>query len=167
MFVYREIGPGRIDEVRPLWERQREFHVLCTAYFADDVRRRTFVGRKEELLGKARPDGLSVDVCYRAADDGAAGDEAAERAVGYCVSSVTADGVGEIESLYVHDDFRRHGIATELVRRTIVWLERQQPTKIIVVALAENVAATEFYKRFGLMPRAVVSELVRGPDAAH
>jgi ribosomal protein S18 acetylase RimI-like enzyme len=176
--LYRELPAEQINRVQPLWERQREFHIRCTAHFAEDVRGRRFGERVAELVGKARPDGLLVDVCYwgggeqdvakagRADDaDAARPDADAARAVGYCISTVTGDGVGEIDSLYVLDEFRRHGIGSELVRRALAWLEAREPKKIIVVALAENTAAVEFYKRFGLLPRAVVSELVRGKEA--
>ena len=201
MLRFCDLSVEQFNSIQPLWERQREFHVSCTAYFAEDVRRRRFDERKAELLAKAGASGLHVDVCYAvegeagdvvevpAVGEGRAGDEAkgfAElragggRIVGYCVSSISggadsagahtagpdyAGRVGEIDSLFVLDEFRGRGIGTELVRRALVWLREREPGQIIVVALAENVAATEFYKRFGLMPRAVVSELVRETDS--
>lgn len=134
MFSYRILLIEKIDRVQPLWERQQEFHVSCTAHFAEDVRGRRFGERMAEVVGKARPDGLLVDVCYWGggehdvakagrADDAEAAqpDASAARAVGYCLSSVTADGVGEIDSLYVLDEFRRQGIGSELVRRALAW----------------------------------------------
>jgi ribosomal protein S18 acetylase RimI-like enzyme len=197
-FFYRKLPVEQIDLVQPLCERQREFHVSATQYFAEDVRRRRFEERKAErqlgdanrlLAGPPLADGRPLHhIAGRALDrvtnvdvqptrPGLGLPVGGGRIVGYCVSSVSggadsagcqsagshaAEQVGEIDSLFVLDEFRGRGIGTELVRRALVWLRGREPGKIIVVALAENVAATEFYKRFGLMLRAVVSELVLG-----
>jgi ribosomal protein S18 acetylase RimI-like enzyme len=75
---------------------------------------------------------------------------------GNCVSAATAEGVGEIESIFVAAEFRGQGIANELMRRALDWLDAQGVhTKIIAVAVG-NERAYAFYERFGFFPRLVM-----------
>jgi ribosomal protein S18 acetylase RimI-like enzyme len=97
---------------------------------------------------------LKVEVAYA---------DGRDNPVAYCVTSLTADGTGEIDSLFVEQDYRGEGIGTALTQRALGWLDgRKVVSKIVCVAFG-NDSALEFYKRFGFVADNI--SLRQSPDA--
>ena len=143
--TYHELGPEHIDLVRPLWEQLNAHHLIRSPYFRGHYEQMTFDARKNDLLKKER---LRV---ITAVDDG--------RLVGYCVCSVSAEGDGEIDSIFVAEGYRRSGIGEELMRRSIAWLDAAGAKRKIVAVAAGNEAAIPFYESFGFVPRMTVLQM--------
>ena len=77
--------------------------------------------------------------------------------VGYCVTIINED-LGEIESLYVDQPFRKMGIGNCLVTRALNWLNNQSvKTKRVNVAVG-NEEVLRFYGRHGFLPRSITLE---------
>ena len=55
-----------------------------------------------------------------------------------------------LEDLYVHDRFRRMGIASQLLERIIAWGGRRGALRVQLVADARNDTALRFYGQAGL-----------------
>jgi pyruvate-formate lyase len=51
---YEEIDAGALDLVERLWEKLRKYQEVRSAHFAQHYAGRTWVGRRIELLEKAR-----------------------------------------------------------------------------------------------------------------
>ena len=138
-----------IDSVEPMWrhltlhaaERSRHFR----RYFSE----KSFQERKRELETKAERGPLLIEV---ALDPGARTD------LGYCISSVDGDGVGEIESLFVSELARKRGVGDKLVRRSVEWMERQGARTIVVFTVYGSEEVLPFYQRFGFQPKMVLLE---------
>jgi GNAT superfamily N-acetyltransferase len=146
---YRDVGPEGLDRVRPLWERLRDHHAALPGWaFAEEVARATFADRRRELLDKSRGGALRVELV-------SAGDTAP---IGYCVTSISASGAGEVDSMFVESSWRGHGVGTELVRRALAWLGEQGATSKSVAVAYDNLPATAFYRRLGFVPRTVRME---------
>jgi ribosomal protein S18 acetylase RimI-like enzyme len=69
------------------------------------------------------------------------------------LAQLTQGGIGpHLESVWTHPDYRRHGIASELVRR-LVELERAQGSwTVFVWVIAPNPAAFKLYESLGFEP---------------
>ncbi|MDN7023644.1 GNAT family N-acetyltransferase [Methanoculleus sp. FWC-SCC1] len=141
-----------IEVIRPLWNRICEHHRIRARTFRSFFERTTFDDRKAYFARCAEAGDLRVDL---------ASDPAAGRCVGYCVTSLSAERIGEIESLYVDVAYRSQGIGTTLVRRALMWLEENGSVENRVSVADGNEEAFAFYRRFGFSPRRTVFEQVR------
>jgi hypothetical protein len=102
---YQEIGPTELEVIRSLWEKLKAHHIPLSPHFAARRDARSFDDRKQELMAKSAPGMLRVDLACAGVQ---------EAPVAYCVASLCSDGTGEIDSLFVDQDYRRHGIGTVL-----------------------------------------------------
>ena len=153
--VYREVGADRIDDVRVLWEALNAYHSQLSAHFAHEVDRRTFESRKREFLARANTGKVRIDLVT-------AGSEGT--AIAYCLSNVSAEGVAEVDSLFVDTRFRGCGIGTELMRRALAWFRTTAATSLVVSVMHGNDKAVAFYRRFGFQPRTVVMKISPSND---
>ncbi|MGQ9780226.1 MAG: hypothetical protein ACUVRM_10200 [Bacillota bacterium] len=94
-------GEELLDRTAPLWERLRDHHRVRAGRFAAWFARHTFAYRRDELLRKAAGGALLGEI---------ARDAATGRDVGYCISSLDAEGQGEIESIFVEEVYRHQGL---------------------------------------------------------
>lgn len=146
-FLYRDVGPEGIEEVRPLWEKLNAHHADLSPRFGGIIRVRTFDVRKQKLLAKGGTDGIRVDLVSAGLD---------KPAVAYCISTVSDDGVGEIDSIYVNEDLRGQGVGSELMRRALAWLDGRKVVAKTVSVMSDNDEALAFYRRFDFHPRAIL-----------
>ncbi len=148
---YSEADQSEMDVIGPLWQKLRSYHEVCSPHFSEHFARMTFDLRKKRLLEKSRSGTLRIDL---------ARDVQTGVLVGYCVSTVTGDKQGEIESIYVEQDYRRSGIGDSLMKRTLRWMDNMPVSKKIVVAAVGNEEALSFYSRYGFYPRITTLEQV-------
>ena len=153
-FIYREVGVSQIDGVRPLWEELNTHHALLLQRFGDELRQRTFESRKQELLAKAKGAQLKIDL-VNMASGGAP--------LAYCISSISAGNVAEIDSIFVKESSRGSGIGTELMNRALAWLDASGATSRIISIAYGNDDAQAFYARFGFYPRSVLLQQDKRP----
>jgi ribosomal protein S18 acetylase RimI-like enzyme len=146
-FAYRVVGEDSLDAVRPLWEKLRAHHSPLLSRFAGEKPPFIFGPRKQELLAKAEAGKIRIELVSTASD-------AAD--IAYCVSTVSAGGRGELDSMFVEECFRGRGIGSELVRHALAWLESVGASSRVVTVAHANEAALAFYKRFGFHPRTIL-----------
>jgi ribosomal protein S18 acetylase RimI-like enzyme len=146
-FAYRVVEGDQIDAVRRLWEKLRAHHSPLLVGFPGAMPPFNFEPRKQELLNKAAAIRIEL-VC--ATPDGLE--------IAYCISTVSRDNLGEIDSMFVEEAFRGRGIGSELVRHALKWLGSAGATSKVVTVAHENKEALAFYKRFGFEPRTVLMQ---------
>jgi ribosomal protein S18 acetylase RimI-like enzyme len=154
--IYRDVGTEGIDRVRPLWEKLNAHHADLSPRFGSALRVRTFDARKQKLLAKADAGRLRVELV--SADSGGP-------IVAYCISTVSADGIGEVDSIFIEERWRGQGVGTELMRRALAWLESMKVNSKIVSVMSDNEEALAFYRRFSFQPRTILLQESRD-DAA-
>lgn len=142
-----------IDAIAPLWEMLNRHHQSITEHFAERYRGMTFDRRKDYFLKKAQWGAVRVELAM---------DTSCGRYIGYCVSSVSKNGEGEIDSIFVETGFRGLGIGGRLVENALDWMDQKQAKEKKVVVVEGNIEAMAFYSRYGFFPLHRV--LMQRPD---
>ena len=137
-----------IEDVGPLWKRLNQHHQGISTQFSREIGQVTFAQRKSHWLNNLKSGQVRIDLAQV---------EDSNEVVGYCVTISNSD-LGEIESIYVDEAFRKMGIGDCLVTRALNWLDRQSvKTKRVNVAIGNEQVLT-FYSRYGFLPRAITLE---------
>jgi ribosomal protein S18 acetylase RimI-like enzyme len=79
--------------------------------------------------------------------------------IGYCVTSLV-DGVGEVDSLFVSENYRKNGIATCLMDTSLNWLKQNNSQETVVKVSVGNEDAFGFYARQGFFPRLIELQMI-------
>lgn len=146
---YTETDRQGLDLIKPLWQQLVEHHKARSPIFYNDYAKMTFATRKKQLLEKSRGNTIRIDL---------ARDENLGEFVGYCVSTISEERQGEIDSIYIKPNYRRFGIADNLMKRALHWMDEQLITKRILVVGAGNEEVLGFYSKYGFHPRNIVLE---------
>ena len=146
-FAYRVVGEDSFEAVRPLWEKFRAHHSFLLSRFSGEAPPFVFGPRKQEILAKVAAGKIRFELVSIAPD-------AAN--IAYCVSTVSAGGLGEVDSMFVEERFRGRGIGSQLVRHALAWLDSMGASPKVVTVAHGNDEALAFYKRFGFYPRAIL-----------
>jgi len=150
--IFRLLTADQLDLIRPLWEELNRHHATLPTPFAPEIAARSFESRLQAFRDKAVSGRLRVEV---------AGAAAGEPPVAYCVASLSPDGVGEVDSLFVAPLHRRTGVGSELLQRALDWLRAAGAVTQRVIVLYANAEAESFYRRFGFHPRNIELETHR------
>ncbi|MGB7160629.1 MAG: GNAT family N-acetyltransferase [Tepidisphaeraceae bacterium] len=134
-------GAELLDRVEPLWSQLRRHHADLAPQWSASLLATSFKERRAELVGKA---GILVSMATCHAQD-----------IGYCVSTITSDATGEVDSLYVIPSHRGSGVGHALMSTAMDWFGRQSVRSIVVNVISGNDDAQQFYARYGFLPRTV------------
>lgn len=131
---FRELSFSEIDIIKPLWEKLNEHHIQCSE-FRENFKQFTFAARKKRLKDKQ----LKVLVAYHD-----------KLLIGYCISSIIEyETEGEIESIFIENEFRNQGIGREFMERSVNWFKEKGIGDIKIQVAAGNEDALDFYNKFG------------------
>ncbi|AUB55425.1 GNAT family N-acetyltransferase [Methanobacterium subterraneum] len=141
-----ETNQLNLDLIQPLWEKLNEHHRRQKSDFKDHYANFTFQERKKVLLNKARDGDMLI--CL-------AEDERSGIFVGYSVTTISSENVGEIDSIYVGGEYRLQGIGNELMKRSLGWMDKKGVNSRKVVVATSNQEAISFYERYGFRRRSI------------
>ena len=136
-------GEELLERMRPLWCELQRHHADRFPKWREDLLAATFDQRKAGLIKKG-VGGLLVLLAMRGRED-----------VAYGICTVNEHGQGEIDSIYVSEEYRQQGIGTALMKEAMAWLRDRNVTDIVVDVMAGNDAAAHLYEKFGFAPRTV------------
>jgi ribosomal protein S18 acetylase RimI-like enzyme len=143
-------GTELFDIIQPLWVNLNKHHEVNSRYFPDKFKNLTFDMRKKKLMNDANTK-LRIDLVK---------DVENQAFVGYCISSITIDSLGEIDSLYIEPEYRKFGIGDKLMSRSLEWLDSKN-VRMKIIAVAEgNEQVFDFYKKYGFYERRTILEQV-------
>jgi GNAT superfamily N-acetyltransferase len=142
-----------IDIIRPLWVHLNEYMLTKATKFQSHFNQMTFDERKAYFLKVSAAGLLRLDLAYDPLDKG--------RYIGYCVSSLSAEKAGEIESIFVEESYRAGGIGSTFLTRALAWLGENGSVRNRVSVSDGNEGVWDFYKKFGFYPRLTVLEQKR------
>ena len=148
---YLERDQRDLDLIRGLWEKLNEHHSNHSYHFSWHFDHMNFAKRKQDLLKKAQNGTLRIDLARNS--------ETGEY-VGFCVSTVSNDEQGEVESIYIEPEYRRTGIGHTMIQEALAWMDALSVTKKIVDVVFGNEEAYPFYQRFGFYLRVTTMEQI-------
>ena len=141
MFEIEKVDMEHIDRIRPLWEKLIQANAANSPYFADYYGTFEFEIRKGFLQEKL--------------DNGAAMytavlvDREKKQDAGFVTVTYNRDtSFGEIEMLYLLEEYRGQGIGTELLRAMMDALEREGVRQVSLSVQKGN-PAVRLYRRVG------------------
>jgi ribosomal protein S18 acetylase RimI-like enzyme len=138
-----------LELIGPLWEKLNEYHRECSPHHKNSYAGRTFQERRRHLVDKSRSGKILVDM----ARDG-------DRIIGYCVSTVSEKGLGEIDSIYIEAEYRRRGIGDALMKRALGWMDGLSVKQRVVEVASGNEETFLFYRRYGFYQRCTILSTV-------
>ena len=148
---YHTIDIGEIDAIRPLWVQLNQHHHSHAVVFRGYYEGMTFEQRKAYFQKIAGQGTIRIELAIAIP---------AKKIVGYCVSSLSMEKTGEIESIFVGEQYRGRGIGSELLTRALAWLGAEGSLRNRVSVGNGNEEAFGFYRKFGFFPRMTVLEQV-------
>ncbi|AFM41053.1 acetyltransferase [Desulfosporosinus acidiphilus SJ4] len=137
-----------LDKVGLLWKKLNIHHQTISTHFRDSMALMTFDQRKASWLSRTESGQLRVDIAVL---------REPQEPIGYCVTTID-NNMGEIESLFVDEAYRKMGSGTVLMERALNWLEQNSITKKRLNVAVGNEQVLNFYRRFGFQPRAIILE---------
>jgi ribosomal protein S18 acetylase RimI-like enzyme len=144
---YTHGGKEVLDEIQPLWETLNQYHCQRSVFFKEYYLSMTFEKRKADLLKKYLGGELRVELAV---------DEELGQPVGYVVSSVNSQKIGEVDSIFVSDAYRSMGIGGLLMKNALSWMDKCGVLEKVVEVSVGNEGAFGFYGRYGFLPRKTV-----------
>ncbi len=133
-----------LDQIQLLWEGLNQIMCQRSTHFKEHFAAMTFARRKADLLEKAAVGLMHVDLAV---------DQTSGQNVGYLVSSLNRKKVGEIESIFVSEEYRGQGVGGHLMRNALKWMDQNGAVDKVVEATVGNESVLGFYARFGFLPR--------------
>ncbi|MGV8138529.1 MAG: GNAT family N-acetyltransferase [Mangrovibacterium sp.] len=136
-----------LDLIGPLWEKLNQLHFDLSPHFKSRFQDMTWNKRKQKLLEKSK------DILFNYVID-----NENNKIIGYCISTIDIEDhkIGEIDSIYVDETYRKSGLGKQLVERAIQWLKsRNTETQKLIVA-AGNESVSDFYRQFDFYPLHIV-----------
>jgi len=146
--IYIATDGKDLELITQLRQKQWQYHAERSPNFGKRIAQRSIKDVNTQLLEKASG-GLLLDL----ARDAETGD-----LVGYCLSSIDVEWHGEIESIYLEPEYRRHRIGYKLVERALNWMDKKGVSRKKLVVGAGNEEVLDFYRRFNFEVRSINME---------
>lgn len=134
--------------IQPLWERLKDYHQNKSKYFADNYANKRFQDRINELTDNSKV-GMKVNLVK---------DKDTGQYIGYCISTINKEMIGEIDSLYVEKEYRKQGIGSQLMERALEWLDKNKVKSKIIAVGDGNENIIDFYNYYGFQVRKIILE---------
>jgi GNAT superfamily N-acetyltransferase len=140
------IDKAQIMRIKSLWQKLNEIHLQDAHYFQNHFKTNTFEERCKKFI-TIDDSNLRIEILD---DHGTP--------VGYCISTIEK-GVGEIDSLFVEEKYRKYGYGGRLVENSIKWLKANNCQKIMVGVAEGHEFVFGFYQKYGFYPRMTYLQL--------
>lgn len=128
-----------IEIIKPLWEKLNTIHLNKSVYFKSKYESFTFDKRIQSIYKKSQKGILKLDVLL---------DNDKGEYIGYCLSSIE-ESLGEIESIFIENQYRKLGLGDKLINNALGWFELNRIEKIEINVVYANDEALPFYERHG------------------
>jgi nicotinamidase-related amidase/GNAT superfamily N-acetyltransferase len=144
--IYSEKDEKDLDLIGDLWVKLIRFHTELSPYFTEEYSNKSFFDRKKELLEKSENGILKIFIA-----------EDKRIIIGYCICTIKA-GAGEIDSIFVEKEYRKHNIGDEFLIKAEELFENNSVNKQILSVYAGNEAVIKFYNRHNYYQKYIVLE---------
>jgi len=128
-----------IEIIKPMWEKLNSIHLEKSVYFKSKYENFTFDKRIKSIYKKAQNGVIKLDVLLDSDTGGY---------VGYCLSSIE-DTLGEIESIFIEEQYRKFGLGDQLMNNALKWFKYNRIENIEINVVYANEEVLPFYERCG------------------
>lgn len=146
---YRSTGIGEIGLIRELWTELNAYHRDRAGVFQGMYTRSSFDARNEYFETLAATGLLRLILAFDREDG---------RYIGYLVCSLSDEKTGEIESVFVREQYRAAGVGSTLVASALAWFDDHGSVRNRVSVADGNEDAFAFYRKFNFYRRLTVLE---------
>ena len=153
--TFIETGSESLDLIQSLWEKLNEHHLNQKSDFQEHYANFTFQERKEVLLKKSHGGKMLIILVE---------DKDSRILVAYCITTLSPENEGEIDSIYVEERYRSLGVGKELMKRSLKWMDEKGVRTRKVVVATGNQEALSFYEGYGFLPRSITLKQIIKPD---
>ncbi len=134
--------------MKELWQQLNEHHYQQTPVFREDFVNYTFEDRIKKITSKVNSkENILLELVI---------DEKENKPIGYCITTINDGRNGEIDSLYVDNQYRGYNVGGKLMERAVKWMDERDVETQIIGVVAGNEDVLEFYKRYDFYPKAYV-----------
>ncbi len=140
-----ELPKTDIDKIKHLWELLNRTYLKNSNYWKNHFSKQTFEKRFGKLL-KAEHVYILVAINKN-------------EIVAYSFASIKKS-IGEINSIFVKNEYRKKEIGKKLVSQAIEWMKKQNVSQVVVSVAEGNENVFPFYERLGFKKNMTMLKLV-------
>lgn len=149
MYQYEIIrgGVSDLDLISTLWEKLNCLHGELAPDFKMRFKEMNWSRRKQNLIEKSGEIMLEYVLNNKN-----------KIIIGYCISTIDKENpeTGEIDSIFIEEDYRKLGIGRKLICNAIEWLNTHNVKTQKLLVAAGNEKVIDFYRQFGFSPLHIV-----------
>ena len=142
-YTIKKGDKNEMDLIQTLWEELNLLHYELSPYFKKRFREMTWEKRKARLLDKSKAVYFEYAI-----------DEKENNIIAYCISTIDREDnpTGEIDSIYVDENWRKSGVGTQFMEHAINWLQSKGVENQKIQVAAGNESVLRYYRQFGFYP---------------
>lgn len=145
--IYEVGGIELLEFVSPLWNKLNSLHKEKSKDFKERYNSFTFEDRKKSLIIEEKEIMVVLVKNIKL-----------NKYIGYSISSISKDSIGEIDSIYVDSSYRGLQIGDVLMNKPLEWMHMKDLKKIIIGVASGNEDVFPFYRKFGFYPKVTILE---------
>ena len=142
-FKFREGSSELLPCCRDLWDLFIQDQIQNAGEMSDGVSAYLQSQRDGGLVAKTDEGKLHIQLVYASDRD---------KPIGFCITSLSNDGIGEVEALYILDEYQGNNLGTTLLQRSLKWMEARNTLEQQLMVAAGNERVFSFYQKFGFYP---------------
>lgn len=150
-FTIKQGNQNDLDLIQPLWEKLNQLHFHLSPHFKSRFQHMNWDKRKRKLLDKS----CDIKLDYIVNNENNA-------IIGYCISTIDKDDhtVGEIDSVYIDEVYRKSGLGKQLIDRAMEWLKSNHTETQKLLVGVGNEEVLKFYQQFDFYPLHIVLQRI-------
>jgi GNAT superfamily N-acetyltransferase len=126
-----------------LWELFIQNQIQNAGEMTDGVAAYLQSQRDGGLLAKTSEGKLHIQLVYASNH---------QDPIGFCITSLSSDRIGEVEALYVLDKYQGNKLGAKLMQTSLQWLEENNALEQKLIVATGNEQVLSFYQKFDFYP---------------
>ena len=142
-FHFKEGSFELLDFCNDLWELFIISQTRNAGEMSDGVKEYIHSLKNGGLLDKTRNGQLYVQLVYV---------NNTEKPIAFCITSLSKDLIGEIETLFVLEKYQGNNLGGRLFKKALSWLEEKEAIEQRLTVAIGNESVFNFYSRYNFFP---------------
>ncbi|MDJ0569026.1 MAG: GNAT family N-acetyltransferase [Pleurocapsa sp. MO_192.B19] len=126
-----------------LWQLFIQNQIQNAGEMSDGISAYLQSQRDSGLVAKTIDGKLHIQLVYASDKD---------EPIGFCITSLSDDRIGEVEALYILDEYQGNNLGTKLLQTSLQWLETHKALEEKLIVAVGNEQVFSFYQKFGFYP---------------